>query len=36
MTTEDTRLIMIAGKPVNEPLVQYGMLNTHVEIKDAQ
>lgn len=27
MTTEDTRLVMIAGKPISEPLVQYDAMN---------
>jgi len=33
MATEDTRLIMIAGKPINEPLVQYDAMKTREEIQ---
>lgn len=35
--TEATRLILIAGKPLNEPIVQYGpfVMNTQEEIHDA-
>lgn len=35
--TEDARLIMIAGKPLNEPIVQYGpfVMNTQEEIHQA-
>jgi len=34
MTTEDTWLIMIAGKPINEPLVQYDAMKTREEIQE--
>jgi len=35
--TEDTRLILVAGKPLNEPIVQYGpfVMNTEQEIHQA-
>jgi redox-sensitive bicupin YhaK (pirin superfamily) len=35
--TEDARLILIAGKPLNEPIVQYGpfVMNTEQEIHQA-
>jgi hypothetical protein len=35
--TEDTRLILVAGKPLNEPIVQYGpfVMNTQEEIHRA-
>jgi redox-sensitive bicupin YhaK (pirin superfamily) len=35
--TEDARLILIAGKPLNEPIVQYGpfVMNTQEEIHHA-
>jgi redox-sensitive bicupin YhaK (pirin superfamily) len=35
--TEDARLILIAGKPLNEPIVQYGpfVMNTEREIHQA-
>jgi redox-sensitive bicupin YhaK (pirin superfamily) len=35
--TEPTRLIMVAGKPLNEPIVQYGpfVMNTQEEIHQA-
>ena len=33
--SEDTRLILVAGKPLNEPIVQYGpfVMNTAEEIQ---
>jgi hypothetical protein len=36
-TIEDTRLILIAGKPLNEGIVQYGpfVMNTEQEIDEA-
>lgn len=36
-TTEDARLILVAGKPLNEPIVQYGpfVMNTQEEIHRA-
>jgi len=35
--TEPTRLILVAGKPLNEPIVQYGpfVMNTQEEIHKA-
>jgi redox-sensitive bicupin YhaK (pirin superfamily) len=35
--TEDARLILVAGKPLNEPIVQYGpfVMNTQQEIHEA-
>ena len=35
--TEDARLVLIAGKPLNEPIVQYGpfVMNTELEIHQA-
>ncbi len=35
--TEETRLILVAGKPLNEPIVQYGpfVMNTHQQIRQA-
>jgi len=35
--TEDARLILVAGKPLNEPIVQYGpfVMNTDQEIHQA-
>jgi hypothetical protein len=35
--TEDARLILIAGKPLNEPIVQYGpfVMNTEQQIHQA-
>lgn len=36
-TTNDSRLILVAGKPLNEPIVQYGpfVMNTQEEIHQA-
>ncbi|MDR2874899.1 MAG: pirin family protein [Methylobacillus sp.] len=36
-TQEETRLILVAGKPLNEPIVQYGpfVMNTRDEIEQA-
>ncbi len=35
--TEEARIILVAGKPLNEPIVQYGpfVMNTQVEIEQA-
>ena len=34
---EDARLILVAGKPLNEPIVQYGpfVMNTQAQIREA-
>jgi redox-sensitive bicupin YhaK (pirin superfamily) len=35
--TEDARVLLIAGRPLNEPIIQYGpiVMNTRQEIQQA-